>query len=680
VADLRRSGGAFERVPPDSSASRTPSEASGAASDRKGTASDRRGAASEPEGAGDGSTGASDAAAHGVKAPIVAVRTIFANFWPYARPYRRMIGLALLLGLLLPVLQGATIWMFKVLTDRVLVPKDLAAFLPVAGIYALITVVVGFVMFSNSYLSRWLSENFSLDLRTDVFAHLHSLSIDVLDSRRLGDILSRLTSDVAAVRRLIVTGVTRTLSNAARLVLFAGALFWLDWRLALVGMLVAPTFVLAARFFSKRIKTASREAQHRNGTMTSVAEESLGNAPLVQAYQQQDTEVGQFHAQGSRKRSARLRAGKLSAAFGPTIQLLELVGVLLVIGLGTWRMLSGALTLGGLLAFIGFLTQLYSPVRSLSRLINTVYSASAGAERIIELQTMSTSVPDTGASTLEATGRLRFDSVSFTYREGTPPAVDDVSFQAHPGEILAFEGPSGSGKTTIAKLVNRLYDPTSGQVLIDDVDIRELTLDCLRSNVSLLLQETLIFHGSVYDNIAYGRPDARPDEIFAAARAAEVDEFVSGLNDGYDSMVGERGRSLSGGQRQRIAIARALVRDAPIIVLDEPATGLDEGTADQVMSALNRVMAGRTTLIIAHDRRSLAMADRVLSLRDGRLQPEQAPVRWGASEHKGAGVDEVRVVDGVSILHKDIEARRGERSRTRGDDRPSLKAPGGPPR
>lgn len=679
MADLRRSGGAFKRVPPDSSASRTTSESLGAASGWEGTASERRGAAPNPKGASDGG-GASDAAAHGVKAPIVAVRTIFAKFWPYARPYRWMIGLALLLGLLLPVLQGTTIWMFKVLTDRVLVPKDLSAFLPVAGIYALITVVVGFVMFSSTYLSRWLSENFSLDLRTDVFAHLHSLSIDVLDSRRLGDILSRLTSDVAAVRRLIVTGVTRTLSNAARLVLFAGALFWLDWRLALAGLLVAPTFIIAARFFSKRIKTASREAQHRNGTMTSVAEESLGNAPLVQAYQQQESEVGQFHAQGLRKRSARLQAGKLSAAFGPTIQLLELAGVLLVIGLGTWRMASGALTLGGLLAFVGFLTQLYSPVRSLSRLINTVYSASAGAERIIELQTMSTSVPDTGTSTLEATGRLRFDSVSFAYREGAPLAVGDVSFRAHPGEILAFEGPSGSGKTTIAKLIDRLYDPTSGQVLVDDVDIRELTLDSLRRNVSLLLQETLIFHGSVYDNIAYGRPDARPDEIFAAARAAEVDEFASELSDGYDSIVGERGRSLSGGQRQRIAIARALVRDAPIIVLDEPATGLDEDTADQVMSALNRVMAGRTTIIIAHDRRSLEMAERVLSLRDGRLQSEETPDHEGAAAHEGAGVDWGNFVDGTSVLHRDIEARHCERSRTRGDDRSGLKAPGGPAR
>jgi len=558
------------------------------------------------------------------KAPIVAVRDIFKRFWPYARPYKWFIVVALLLGLLLPVLQGATIWMFKVLTDRVLVPKDINAFWPVAGIYAAITIGVGLVTFTSSYLSRWLAQHFSLDLRTAVFAHLHSLSIEVIDSRRLGDLLSRLTNDVTAVRRLVVSGITRTLSSLARVVLFTGALFWLQWRLALAGILVAPIFVVVARAFAKRIKTASREAHHRNGTMTSVAEESLGNAPLVQAYQRQDNEVDRFHFQGARKLDARLQAARLSAAFGPTVQLLELGGVLIVIGLGTWRMAAGDLSLGGLLAFVGFLTQLYSPVRRLSRLVNTIYSASAGAERIIELQAMSTTVPDRGVLDITAAGCLGFESVSFAYRADGPQVLHDVSFSVRAGESLALQGPSGSGKTTIARLIDRLHDPTSGRILLDGHDLRDLTVESLRRNVSLLLQETMIFHGSIYQNIAYGRSDAQAADVYAAADLAEVDEFAAKLPDGYDTVVGERGRSLSGGQRQRIALARALVRDAPIIVLDEPATGLDDDTAEYVLTALHRVMAGRTTIVIAHDQRSLAMAGRVLHLRSGRVTTQAA--------------------------------------------------------
>ncbi len=549
----------------------------------------------------------------------MAVRAIFRRFWPYARPYRWQLGVALLLSVASPVLQAVTIWMFKVLTDRVLVPKDLSAFWPVAGIYAAITVAVGVVGFGRSYLSRWLAQHFALDLRTDLFAHLHALSIDVLGTRRLGDVLSRLTSDVNAVRRLVVSGVTTTVSNVLRVVLFTAALFWLQWQLAVIGLVIAPAFALVARIFAVRIKTASREARHRNGAMTSVAEESLGNAPLVQAYQQQHSEVGRFLNQGWKKLAARLRAAKLSAAFGPVVQVLELIGVLAVVGFGTWRMASGDLTLGGLLAFVGFLSQLYSPIRSLSRLANTVFSASAGAERIIELQNMQTSVPDTGTREITAAGRVEFDRVTFAYNASARYALHDVSLTAQPGEILAIAGPSGAGKTTIAKLLARLHDVTSGSVRVDGIDVRDITLDSLRRNVSLLLQETLVFHGSIYDNIAYGRSDATADAVHTAAQAAEADKFVTRLPDGYDTIVGERGRSLSGGQRQRIAIARALIRDAPILILDEPSTGLDEDTSQAVLTALNRVMAGRTTIIIAHDDRSRRLADRTIHIDHGYL-------------------------------------------------------------
>lgn len=557
-------------------------------------------------------------------APTLALREVFARFWPYTKPFRGRLLLGLGLGLLLPLIQAVTIWMFKVLVDRVLVPNDLGAFWWIAGIYLAITAVAGAASFVNSYLSRWLAQHFVLGLRTDVFAHLHSLSLDVLERRRLGDVLSRLTSDVNAVEQLVVSGVTRSLGNMLRIFLFTGLLFWLSWQLALVALAITPLFALIARSFSARIKTASRAARHHSGAMTAVAEESLSNAPLVHAYQRQDFEVAHFESEGRKRMDAKLAAARLGASFGPLVDALELVGVLSVIGLGTWQMASGDLTLGALFAFLAYLSQLLSPVRSMARMTNTIYSASAGAERISELLTSRTSVPENpdARNIGRARGVVELDHVGFGYPGAARPALHDISARVGPGEVLALAGPSGAGKTTITKLILRMYDATSGTVRIDGHDIRDLTVDSLRANIAVVLQETLIFHGTIADNIAYGRRDATTAQVLEAARAADVDEFVHRLPDGYDTVVGERGRWLSGGQRQRIAIARALIRDAPILILDEPATGLDEATGERVFAPLRRLMAGRTTIVIAHDPQTIKDADMVLALSQGRRSGE----------------------------------------------------------
>lgn len=554
------------------------------------------------------------------RAPVLPLREVFTRFWPYTKPFRARLFLGLTIGLTLPMVEAVTIWMFKILTDEVLVPKDLSAFWPIAGVYIVITAVAGALGFANSYLSRWLGQHFVLSLRTDLFSHLHSLSLDVLERRRTGDMMARLTGDVDAVEQLVVSGVTRSLGNVLRVILFTAALFWLRWELAVAALAVTPLFWVAARSFSRRIKTASREARHRSGLMSTVAEESLGNAPLVQAYQRQQTEVARYHRQGQHRLSAKLTGARLSAGFGPLVDALELVGVLLVVGIGTWQMSQGRMSLGGLLAFVAYLSQVYGPVRSLSRLTNTVYSASAGAERISELLTSTSSVPERPAP-LElgrACGVVEFDRVTFSYPGASCPSLRDVSMVVNPGEVVALVGPSGAGKTTVAKLILRLYDADVGAVRLDGHDVRDVSLESLRSNIALLLQETLVFHGTIAENIGYGRQGASRQEIRHAARLADVDEFVQKLSGGYDTMIGERGRWLSGGQRQRIAIARALVRDAPVLVLDEPATGLDEQTRARIAAPLNTLMAGRTIILIAHDPRTIAMADRVLTLDGGR--------------------------------------------------------------
>ena len=315
-----------------------------------------------------------------------------------------------------------------------------------------------------------------------------------------------------------------------------------------------------------------------------------------------------------------MTASRLSALFSPVVNVVELAGVLAVVGAGVWEFSQGRLTIGGLLVFIVYLSQLYAPIQGLSSLLNTVYEASAGAERIIELLDQSPSVTER-EDALELNrvrGTVEFDSVSLRFPRAKRAALEDVSFRVGPGETLAFVGESGAGKSTVAKLLLRFYDPDSGSVRIDGYDLRDLTLRSLRENVAVLLQEGFIFDGTVRENIAYGKTEATEEEIVSAAKAADAHDFILGLPDGYDSVVGQKGRLLSGGQRQRIAIARAMIRDAPVLILDEPTTSLDEHSGGKIMEPLRRLTEGRTTIIIAHDLSTVAEATHVVMLKDGR--------------------------------------------------------------
>ncbi|HEX4759174.1 MAG TPA: ABC transporter ATP-binding protein [Thermoleophilaceae bacterium] len=553
-------------------------------------------------------------------APALALRAVLKRFWPYARPYRRWLLLVLVLIALGQALDAASLWLFKVVIDEVLVPRDFGPFPLIALGYVAITVVGGAVAFGDDYLSTWIGERFVLSLRTDFFRHLQGLSLGFFEGRRLGDLLSRLTGDVGAIETLVLSGVADAVGYVLRIVFFAGALFLIDWRLALVALVVSPLFAWATSRFSRRIKEASREKRRRSGSISSVAEESLANVSLVQAYNRQAHEVERLHEENLGAFRAEMRSTRLKALFRPLIDLVEVLGALVVLGAGTWALSRGELTLGDLLAFVAFLSQLYSPIRALMQLINRFFSASAGAERIIEFLDEEPEVaerPD--ARRLgRAFGRVRFDDVSFSYPGGGRPALGGLSFELMPGEALALVGPSGAGKSTVAKLLLRFYDPSDGTIEVDGDDLRDLGLESLRDNVSVLLQETLVFDGSVRENIAYGKTDASDEEIVAAAQAADAHDFVSAMPDGYDTRIGQRGRRLSGGQRQRIAIARAMVRDAPILVLDEPTTALDAESGERVMEPLRRLMSGRATLVISHNLITAREADQILVLDAGR--------------------------------------------------------------
>lgn len=549
------------------------------------------------------------------------MREIFRRFWPYARPYRRWLALSLLLIALVPLIDAAMIWMFKLVVDDVLVPHDFGPFLWIAGAYVALTIVAGVLGFADEYLADWIGEGFLLDLRTRFFAHMQGLSLDFFDRRRLGDLISRLTGDIASIEAFVLSGVTDALSYALRIAFFSAALFYLQWDLALVSLLVAPLFWFAAKRFSRLIKVASREKRRRSGSISSVAEESLSNAALVQAYGQEEAEVDRFHRENLGAYNAEMASTKLKALYTPLIDLIELSGALLVIGLGTWELSKGHLTLGGLLVFMTFLTQLYSPVRGMSRLVNRIHAASAAAERIIEMLDERPSVVESSRAVeiQRAKGRLELDHVTFRYPETDRNAVSGVSLAVEPGEVLALVGPSGAGKSTLAKLLLRFYDPGFGRIMLDGTDLRNLTLASVRDNVALLLQETLVFDGTIYDNIAYGLRGATREQVEAAAVAADAHEFISALPHGYDTEIGQKGRKLSGGQRQRIAIARAMIRDAPVLILDEPTTGVDAESGSRIMGPLRRLMGGRTTIVISHNLVTARDADRIAVLEGGRI-------------------------------------------------------------
>jgi ATP-binding cassette subfamily B protein len=554
-------------------------------------------------------------------APMVPVREIFRRFWPHARPYRRWLPLILFLVALGPAIEAATIWMYKVLVDEVLVPRHFELLLWVMLAYVGLTLAEGVVAFFDEYLSSWVGGRFIVSLRTRFFGHLQGLSLAFFDRQPLGDTISRVTDDVEEIEDLMFSGLTSAISYVFQMLFFTAALFYLDWRLALVSLFVVPLFWLAAKHFSRKIKGATREERRRSGSIGAVAEESLSNIALVQAYNRQDEEVSRFHRENEGSFAAQMAATRLGSLFSPLINMIELSGVIVVVAFGTYQLSQGRLSIGGLLVFLLYLSQLYGPIRGISSLLNAFYAASAGAERVIEFLDRRPSVEDhPWARPLpSARGIVEFDSVSFRYPGAPREVLKDLSFRVSPGETLALVGPSGAGKSTVAKLLLRFYDPDAGTVRLDGHDLRDLTLRSLRDGVAVLLQETLVFDGTVRENIAYGRDGATGEEIVAAARAADAHEFIVSLPEGYDTVVGQKGRLLSGGQRQRIAIARAMVRDAQVLVLDEPTTGLDVESGEKVLGPLRRLMSGRTTIVISHDLMTVREASEIVVLEDGRV-------------------------------------------------------------
>jgi ATP-binding cassette, subfamily B, bacterial len=554
-------------------------------------------------------------------APTIGIRTVFERFGPDVRPFRGWLMLSLGLSVLVPGLEAAAIWILKIGIDDVVIPRDISLFPEVAVAFLGITILAAVTAFADEYLASWIGESFLHRLRTRVFAHLHTLSAGFFDRRRLGDTLSRLTEDVDAIESLVLAGVAEATWEVFQIVIFAAVMFFLSWQLALVSLIGVPVFWLTARAFSGRIEDASREARRRRGSISAVAEDSLSNSLLIQAYGRERAEVERFTGQSLGSAAAEVKAARIEALFPSIISVLQAAGLLAIIGVGVWQLSGHHLTVGGLVAFLIYLLQLFGPVRDLAQLSGTVFEAAAGAGRIVELldQTPTVTVKEHPLSLVKVGGELVMRDVAFRYPGASSDAVAGISFAVLPGQVTALVGASGAGKSTLVKLLLRLYDPACGSISLDGHDLRDLDPRQLRASIAIVLQETLLLDGTIAENILAGRPGADQDEVVAAARAADADAFIAALPHGYDTPVGHRGRLLSGGQRQRIAIARAMIRDAPILLLDEPTTSLDAEARERIIGPMRALMAGRTTIIISHDLLTVTDAQQILYLEGGRI-------------------------------------------------------------
>lgn len=546
--------------------------------------------------------------------------------WPRVRPYRRALGLGGFCAVVQVLAGLAQPWPLQVIVDDVLgAPPGTRRVSLLAGCCAALVVVVATAAFADYWSTRLLSStglHLANDLRDSVFFHLNRLSLRFHGQQRVGDLTTRVTGDADRAQELVVQTLATLVPNALLMLGMFSVMVVLDATFALVALVAVPFLAVVVVRSSRQLKLAARAARKADGQVAAAAAENLAAMQLVQAFSLEGHQQGRFAALNDSSLRAGLRATRYQARFSPAVDLTGVLATVMVLGVGGLRVLDGELSVGELMVFVSYVGSLYKPIKALAKLSHTFSKGTSSLERIHAVLAEEPQIRDLpGAPWLpRARGAIELRDVSFTY--GREPALEGVNLRTEEGETVALVGPTGAGKSTIVQLVSRLIDPTEGSVHIDGVDLRTVALASVRRQVSLVLQDCVLLQGTLRDNIAIGRPGAVDFEIVRAAKLALVDEFAARMPHGLDTVVGERGANLSGGQRQRIAIARAILRDAPILVLDEPTSALDPGSEALIIEALANLPRNRTTLVVAHRMSTIEHADRIVVLERGRVVQE----------------------------------------------------------
>ena len=511
-------------------------------------------------------------------------------------------------------------WIIKDMVDQVLKEKDVAMLNYIVISIIVVFVIRGIAYYGQSYLMNYVGQRVIIDIRKAVFEKLQRLSLSFYDKNKTGTIMSYVTNDVNALQSAMVENVVEMVTESVILITSIVMMIYLDWKLFLVTFSTFPIVLLFIDQFGKRIRKSGSRIQEVTADITSVLQETVSSARVIKSFVREDYEINRFDKENLNNFRANMKYAQLSATLTPTIEFVAAVGVTIILWYGGNSVINGSITAGSLVAFLTYAVNISNPIKRLSRVIGNIQKALAAAQRVFDVLDLPETIKNTpDAKALPPVkGKVRFDHVSFSYDPGEE-VLSDVSFDVKPGEMVAFVGPSGAGKSTVASLLPRFYDVNDGSISIDGTDIRGVTLNSLREQVGIVPQETILFNGSVYDNILYGRLDATKEEVEAAAKAANAHNFIMELPDGYNTMLGDRGVNISGGQRQRISIARAILKNPQILILDEATSALDTESERVVQEALDRLMVGRTSFVIAHRLSTIKNADKIMVLEKGRL-------------------------------------------------------------